>query len=80
LDEKSYKGAKFTITAENQAPEHPYVQSAKLNGKPLSRAWIRHSEIAVGGMLEFVMGSEPNKQWATRAEDRPPSSLLPGRP
>lgn len=81
LDEKWYKGVKFTITAENQAPDHPYVQSAKLNGKPLSRAWIRHSEIAAGGVLEFVMGAEPNKQWATRTEDLPPSwSLLPDRP
>jgi putative alpha-1,2-mannosidase len=73
LDEKWYKGAKFTITAENQAPDHPYVQSAKLNGKPLSRAWIRHSEIAAGGVLEFIMGAESNKQWATRTEDLPPS-------
>jgi len=73
LDEKWYRGAKFTITAENQAPGHPYVQSAKLNGKPLSRAWIRHSEIAAGGVLEFVMGPEPNKRWATVSLDLPPS-------
>ena len=72
LDEKWYKGAKFAIAAENQAPDHPYVQSATLNGKPLSRAWIRHSEIAAGGSLEFVLGAEPNKQWATRPEDLPP--------
>jgi putative alpha-1,2-mannosidase len=64
LDERSYKGAKFTITAENQAPD-------MLNGKPLSRAWIRHSEIAAGGHLEFVLGVEPNTQWATRTEDLP---------
>jgi hypothetical protein len=59
LDEEWYKRAQFTITAENQAPDHPYIQLAKLNGKPLSRAWIRHSEIAAGGVLEFVMGPEP---------------------
>lgn len=73
LDEKWYKGASFTITAENQMPDHPYVQSATLNGKPLSRAWIRHSEIAAGGILEFVMGAEPNKHWATRTGDLPQS-------
>ena len=73
LDEKSYGGAKFTITAENQSPDHPYVQSARLNGRPLSRAWIRHSEIAAGGALEFEMGPNPNKQWATRSIDLPPS-------
>ncbi|MBB5330708.1 putative alpha-1,2-mannosidase [Edaphobacter lichenicola] len=80
LDEEWYKRAQFTITAENQAPDHPYIQLAKLNGKPLSRAWIRHSEIAVGGVLEFVMGPEPNKDWATRSVDLPPSmSASPGR-
>jgi predicted alpha-1,2-mannosidase len=73
LDERWYKGASFTITAENQMPDHPYVQSATLNGKPLSRAWIRHSEIAAGGILEFVMGAVPNKQWATRTDDLPQS-------
>jgi predicted alpha-1,2-mannosidase len=73
LDEKWYKGASFAITAENQAPDHPYVQSARLNGKLLTRAWIRHSEIAAGGALEFVMGAEPNKKWAIRSEDLPPS-------
>jgi predicted alpha-1,2-mannosidase len=73
LDQKWYKDAKFTITADNQAPDHPYVQSASLNGRPLSRAWIRHSEIAAGGILEFVMGPNPNKQWATKSIDLPPS-------
>lgn len=73
LDEVWYRQAEFTIAAENQAPDHPYIQSAKLNGKPLSRAWIRHSEIAAGGLLEFVMGPEPNREWATRSADFPPS-------
>jgi predicted alpha-1,2-mannosidase len=79
LEEKWYKGAKFTITAENQAPDHPYIQNAKLNGKLLSRAWIRHSDIAAGGLLEFVMGPVPNRRWATHRVDLPPSmSTSPG--
>lgn len=73
LDSQWYSGASFTIVAENQAPTHPYIQSARLNGKPLSRAWIRHSEIAAGGVLNFVMGPDPNKQWATQDIDLPPS-------
>jgi predicted alpha-1,2-mannosidase len=76
LDKKWYKEASFAITAQNQAPDHPYVQSAQLNGKPLSRAWIRHSEIAAGGTLEFVMGAAPNKQWASRSGDLPPSVAI----
>jgi predicted alpha-1,2-mannosidase len=76
LDKKWYKEASFAITAQNQAHNHPYVQSAKLNGKPLSRAWIRQSEIAAGGTLEFVMGAAPNKQWASRSGDLPPSVAI----
>lgn len=75
LDEKWYKGATFTMIAENQAPDHPYVQSARLNGKPLSRAWIRHSEIAAGGILEFVMSSVPNMRRGTHSEDLPPVAI-----
>jgi predicted alpha-1,2-mannosidase len=74
LDEQFYKGRVFEIKAENQAPDHPYIQSALLNGKPLSRAWLRHSEIGAGGRLEVVLGPEPNLSWATGKDNRPPSS------
>jgi predicted alpha-1,2-mannosidase len=73
LDAKLYRESKFTITAANQAPDNPYIQCAKLNGKPLSRAWIRHSEIAAGGSLELVMGREPHKLWGSKGADLPPS-------
>jgi predicted alpha-1,2-mannosidase len=73
LDEKWYKGAKLTIAANNNAAGHPFIQSAKLNGIPLSRAWNRHNEIAAGGTLEFEMGAEPNREWAVQKEDLPPS-------
>ena len=73
LDEHFYEGRAFEIAAKNQAPDHPYIQSALLNGKPLSRAWLEHSEIAAGGRLEFELGSEPNLNWASEAASRPPS-------
>jgi predicted alpha-1,2-mannosidase len=74
LDEALYNRAVFEITAENQGPDRPYIQSALLNEKPLSRAWIRHSEIAAGGQLRLVMGPEPNLNWATEKSNRPPLS------
>ena len=73
LDEQFYQGTVFEIVAENQASDHPYIQSALLNGRPLSRAWLRHSEIAAGGRLELVLGPEPNLHWATGKTNRPPS-------
>lgn len=57
-------GKIFTIKAENVSKRNKYIQSAKLNGEPFNRAWIKHSEIAAGGKLEFVMGDHPNKEWA----------------
>jgi predicted alpha-1,2-mannosidase len=73
LDRELYKGRVFEIAADNQSPDHPYIQSAALNGEPMPRAWLRHSEIAAGGRLELVLGAEPNLRWATAMANRPPS-------
>jgi predicted alpha-1,2-mannosidase len=78
LDKEFYGEKSFEIVAHQQAPKHSYIQSASFNGKPLSRAWLKHSEIAAGGRLELVMGLEPNLNWATSRANRPPSaSALP---
>jgi predicted alpha-1,2-mannosidase len=71
LDGHYYPGRQFTVIARNHSPQSIYIQSATLNGKPLNRAWVRHSEIVAGGTLEFVMGREPNQNWGT--EQLPPS-------
>jgi predicted alpha-1,2-mannosidase len=57
-------GKSFTVRALNCSKKNKYIQSARLNGKEFNRAWIRHSEITSGGLLEFVMGDRPNKEWA----------------
>lgn len=64
----------FTIRAPGAAAGKFYVQSARLNGKPLKRPWITTKEILDGGELIFVMGDRPNKEWA-RAPDAAPPSL-----
>jgi len=56
-------GKTFTIVAKNNSAKNIYIQSATLNGVPLTRAWITHAEVLSGGVLEFVMGAEPNKNW-----------------
>lgn len=64
-------GKKMVIIAKNANRKNIYVQSCKLNGKSLDRCWLRHSEIANGGELEFVMGPEPS-DWSVSGE-LPPS-------
>ncbi|MEZ4701425.1 MAG: GH92 family glycosyl hydrolase [Rhodothermales bacterium] len=66
-------GRKFTIEARGTSDRNRYIQSAELNGEPLTRPWIRHEEIVSGGQLVLEMGPEPNKTWGSRPEDAPPS-------
>ena len=74
LDSRWHKGTTFVIVAHGNSSANCYIQSAQLNGKPLQRAWITHAEITSGGMLEFIMGPEPNFKWGTSA--RIPSGVL----
>jgi predicted alpha-1,2-mannosidase len=73
LDPAYYPGGSFTVIARNNSPRNPYIQSAKLNGRPLERAWLRHQDIVTGGVLEFEMGPEPKYSWGAAPEQLPPS-------
>jgi putative alpha-1,2-mannosidase len=57
-------GKTFTIQALAASETNRYVTAAKLNGKPLDRAWITHAELAQGGVLDLTMGPAP-AGWAT---------------
>ncbi|WP_430815100.1 GH92 family glycosyl hydrolase [Carboxylicivirga sp. RSCT41] len=63
LDKQYYGGGVFTVVANNNSPKNIYIQSARLNGKPMNRSWIDHKEIVAGGELYLEMGPEPNKEW-----------------
>ncbi len=65
----------FTINAKNQSNENIFIQSASLNGLPLTRSYITYDEIMDGGNLTLVMGSSPNKDFGSAAIDRPYSEL-----
>jgi putative alpha-1,2-mannosidase len=43
----------------NNAPDHPFVQTVRWNGKPHSKAWISHAQLRQGGRLVFEMGPNP---------------------
>ncbi|HTV47189.1 MAG TPA: GH92 family glycosyl hydrolase [Phycisphaerae bacterium] len=69
----------FVVITEKNSPENIYIQSVSLNGIELQRSWIAHDEITTGGELVFQMGAEPNKDWGSVPENRPPSGLLPAK-
>ncbi|WP_367770390.1 GH92 family glycosyl hydrolase [Flavobacterium sp. WC2421] len=56
-------GKTFVIQAENVSNKNFYIQSATLNGVVFNQTTISHQQLLQGGILYFVMGSEPNKKW-----------------
>ncbi len=64
-------GKMFTVEASRKSQADLYVQSATLNGKPLSRAWITHDEIVKGGALRFILGPKPNEKWGIAGMSTP---------
>jgi predicted alpha-1,2-mannosidase len=53
-------GTKFTVIAKNVSAKNVYIQSALLNGKPLTAPRISHEAIVKGGTITFTMGPQPN--------------------
>jgi putative alpha-1,2-mannosidase len=67
---KLENGNALVINAPNASEKNIYVKSLKLNGTPINRAWIRHSEIASGATLDFEMTDAPT-DWGSG--ELPPS-------
>ena len=64
-------GKQFEVVAKNLSDKNCYVQSVKLNGKPLERSYITFEEVFNGGTLEFTMTDQANSTWATQPENCP---------
>jgi predicted alpha-1,2-mannosidase len=69
-------GKKFTVIANNNGPQKPYIQSGELNGQSFDKVFLSHDEIMRGGELKLRMDSAPNEKWAVKPESRPGSALL----
>ncbi len=66
-------GRSFTVRANDNSAKNIYIQSASLNGKPLSEPVISYEQILAGGTLEMEMGPAPSR-WASDWNPAP----LPG--
>jgi predicted alpha-1,2-mannosidase len=73
LNPQYYPGKTFTIEARNVSDTNRYIQSAELNGKPLDKPWLYHTQLVGGGQLVFIMGPKPNAAWGSKPGDAPPS-------
>jgi predicted alpha-1,2-mannosidase len=57
-------GRRLTVVARNNSSSNVYIQSATLNGKPLTVPVITYRELVAGATLTFVMGPKPSN-WGT---------------
>lgn len=64
----------FVIRAKNTGKNHPYIQSVQLNNKPYNKTYIDHTTLMNGGVLQFIMGDKPNKQFGASPATWPSSS------
>ena len=71
-------GEDLTIDAPGTTYASKYVQSVSLDGEPVTKTWLTHSDISEGATLSFEMGPVPNLEWGTSAEAAPPSISTDG--
>lgn len=58
---KFENGKTLVIKAADNNRDNFYVQDVKLNGKSLTRNYIKHNELQAGGKLTFKMQDTPDK-------------------
>ena len=59
------------VVAENLSSSNAFIKSVTLNGKPLTRMFIRHEEFMGGGEFHFVMSPKAEATWSTQRLDVP---------
>ena len=70
---KLASGKELIVEAKRKSPDDLYIQSVTFNGKPYSKVWFKHADIANGGSFVFTMGGQPNREFGAREEAAPPS-------
>lgn len=67
-------GKTLHIRAQGAALDAAYIQSLKLDGKPISSIWLTLDQLKAGkGELDFAVSSTPNEKWGSAPDDAPPS-------
>jgi len=67
------KGRKLIVEAPGNRPDTPYVAAVTWNGRPWTKSWISHRDLAAGGTLRFTMSANPNRAFGRARAERPPS-------
>ncbi|MFF4489957.1 GH92 family glycosyl hydrolase [Streptomyces sp. NPDC001544] len=71
-------GKSVQINAPMAAPDAPYVQSLDVKGKAWQTSWLTYQQFASAGTLDFTLGTQPDKSWASGPSAAPPSDTTGG--
>ncbi|MFS4094111.1 GH92 family glycosyl hydrolase [Streptomyces sp. AF1A] len=71
-------GKTVRINAPQAAPDAPYVQSLDVKGKEWKTSWLTYQEFKGAGTVDFTLGTQPDKSWASGPSAVPPSDTTGG--
>ncbi|WP_256725600.1 lectin [Streptomyces sp. IMTB 2501] len=71
-------GKTVQINAPQAAPEAPYVQSLDVKGKEWKTSWLTYQQFKGAGTVDFTLGTQPDKSWASDPSAVPPSDTTGG--
>ena len=64
-------GNYLEIKAPKVSDKNRYIRAVRLNGKPVTHAYLTYKELMEGGVLEFDMASKPNRRLFQSPADKP---------
>lgn len=71
-------GRTVRINAPQAAPDSPYVQSLDVKGKEWKTSWLTYQQFKGAGTIDFTLGTQPDKSWASDPSAAPPSDTTGG--
>ncbi|WP_046423235.1 lectin [Streptomyces malaysiense] len=71
-------GRTVRINAPQAAPDAPYVRSLDVKGKRWNSSWLTYGQFKGAGTLDFTLGTQPDKSWASGPAAAPPSDTTGG--
>ena len=64
-------GNVITLEAPDNSKDNFYIGELRLNGKPWSKNYFKHSDLIGGASIKYSMSAEPNLTRGTAPEDKP---------
>ena len=63
----------LVVEAKRNSANDQYIQSVLFNGKPYTKLWFRHADVANGATIVFTLSGNPSEQFGSGKGSTPPS-------